>query len=315
MSGGENEDEASTNVKKSEAEPGLSHPNYKFDYKLKRYRHRNTGQFASREDVEKAIQADKMSENYHKLRLPTWNPAEPQLWFVECEDLFTLAKIKDEDQKTKAILVRRELPAEVKNTIKDLILKPTPETEYTDLKEAVIAQHKQSREEAYIAIGNMTLGDQKPSTLGQGILATIPAKCDCDKTSDGCDYKKWIFESLFREKLPQSVRNGLVGTPLNIKTPSTYLAQADELMASARARQNKPGAVHEVEGREVDAVDSRRGGKAGGNRKKETTRPKDICFNHFRYKKEAWKCNAPTTCKFAKQITPKPEEAKKDQKK
>ena len=140
MSGGENEDEASTNVKKSEAEPGLSHPNYKFDYKLRRYRHGNTGQFASREDVEKAIQADKMSDNYHKIRLPTWNPTEPQLWFVECEDLFTLAKVKDEDQKTKAILARRELPAEVKNNIKDFILKPTPETEYDDLKEAVIAQ-------------------------------------------------------------------------------------------------------------------------------------------------------------------------------
>ena len=114
MSGGE--DKKAANVK-AEAEPVLSHPDYKFDHKQKRYRRSNTGQFASREDVEKAIQADKMSENYHKLRLPTWNPTEPQLWFVECEDLFTLAKIKDEDQKTRAILVRREMPAEVKNTI------------------------------------------------------------------------------------------------------------------------------------------------------------------------------------------------------
>ena len=157
------------------------------------------GVVAAAEALAKQI---KMSENYHKIRLPTWSPAEPQLWFVECEDLFTLAKVKDEDQKTKAILVRRELPAEVKNNIKDLILKPNPSSEYTDLKEAIIDQHKLSREESYIAIGNMTLGDQKPSTLGQGILATIPAKCDCDKTSDGCDYKKWIFECLFKEKLP-----------------------------------------------------------------------------------------------------------------
>ena len=302
------------NVKKPETEPILSHPDYKFDHKAKRYRDRVTGKITSRADVEKAIEADRMSENYHKIRLPTWNPAEPQLWFVECEDLFTLAKVKDEDQKTKAILVRRELPAEVKNNIKDLILKPNPSSEYTDLKEAIIDQHKLSREESYIAIGNMTLGDQKPSTLGQGILATIPAKCECDKTKDGCDYKKWIFECLFKEKLPQSVRNGLVGTELNIKTPSTYLAQADELMASARARQNKTGAVHEVDGREVDAVDSRRGGKAGGNRKKETTRPNDICFKHFKFKQKAWKCDAPTTCKFAKQLAPKPESAKKDQK-
>ena len=302
------------NVKKPETEPILSHPDYKFDHKAKRYRDRVTGKITSRADVEKAIEADRMSENYHKIRLPTWNPAEPQLWFVECEDLFTLAKVKDEDQKTKAILVRRELPAEVKNTIKDLILKPTPKTEYDDLKEAVIAQHKLSREEAYIAIGNMTLGDQKPSTLGQGILATIPAKCECDKTKDGCDYKKWIFECLFKEKLPQSVRNGLVGTELNIKTPSTYLAQADELMASARAKQGRAGAVHEVKDGEIDAVGNRGGGKAGGGKKKETTRPSDICANHFRYKQKTWKCGAPTSCKFAKNVVPKPETAKKDQK-
>ena len=301
------------NVKKPETEPILSHPDYKFDHKAKRYRDRVTGKITSRADVEKAIEADRMSENYHKIRLPTWNPAEPQLWFVECEDLFTLAKVKDEDQKTKAILVRRELPAEVKNNIKDLILKPNPSSEYTDLKEAIIDQHKLSREESYIAIGNMTLGDQKPSTLGQGILATIPAKCDCDKTSDGCDYKKWIFECLFKEKLPQSVRNGLVGTELNIKTPSTYLAQADELMASARARQSKSGAVHEVKSGEVDAVGNRGGGKASGH-KKQAAKQKDVCFNHFKYKKEAWKCLAPATCKFAKQVTPKPETAKKDQK-
>ena len=105
-----------------------------------------------------------------------------------------------------------------------------------------------------------------------------------------------------------------MGAKLNIKTPSTYLAQADELMASARARQSKTGAVHEVEGGEVDAVGSRRGGKAGGNKKKETTRPNDICFKHFKFKQKAWKCDAPTTCKFAKQVTPKPEAAKKDQK-
>ena len=322
MSGAESgaEDE-NTNAIQPETE--LSHPDY--ERAGKKYRHIKTGLFASKAEVKAAIEAsnaaaaakaeaDRMSENYHKIRLPTWNPAEPQLWFVECEDLFTLAKVKDEDQKTKAILVRRELPAEVKNNIKDLILKPNPSTEYKDLKEAVIAQHKLSREESYIAIGNMTLGDQKPSTLGQGILATIPAKCDCDKTSDGCDYKKWIFECLFKEKLPQSVRNGLVGTELNIKTPSTYLAQADELMASARAKQSRAGAVNEVKDGEIDAVGNRGGGKAGGGKKKETTRPSDICVNHFRYKQKTWKCGAPTSCKYAKNVVPKPETAKKDQK-
>ena len=295
----------------------VTHPDYEYVQARKRYRHKPTGQFASKTDVEAAIKAAealakqiKMSENYHKIRLPTWNPAKPQLWFKECEDLFTLSQVKDEDQKTKAILVRRELPAAVKNTIEDLILKPTPETEYDDLKEAVLAQHKQSREEAYIAIGNMTLGDQKPSTLGQEMLATIPAKCDCDKTKEGCDYKKWFFENAFKEKLPQTVRNGLVGTKLNIKTPSAYLSQADELMASSRARQMKVSEVKDTG--EVDAVGNRGGGKASGN-KKQTTKP-NICDNHKRFKKDTWKCLKPDWCKFAKQLAPKPDAAKKDQK-
>ena len=52
----------------------------------------------------------------------------------------------------------------------------------------------------------------------------------------------------------------------------------------------------------------------GAAKKEACTRPKDVCFNHFKFKQKAWKCNAPTTCKFAKQVAPKPEAAKKDQK-
>ena len=54
MSGGE--DEGAANVE-AEAEPVLSHPDYKFDHKAKRYRNRVTGRITSRADVEKAIEA------------------------------------------------------------------------------------------------------------------------------------------------------------------------------------------------------------------------------------------------------------------
>ena len=85
-------------------------------------------------------------------------------------------------------------------------------------------------------------------------------------------------------------------------------------MASVRSKQMAAGAVHEVKDGEVDAVGNRGGGKAGGSKKKETTRPSDVCVNHFRYKQKTWKCGAPTSCKYAKNVTPKPEPAKKDQK-
>ena len=110
------------------------------------------------------------------------------------------------------------------------------------------------------------------------MLATIPAKCECDKTKEGCDYKKWFFENAFKEKLPQMVRNSLVGTKLNINTPSAFVSQADELLASASARQIKVSEVKDTGG--VGAVGNRGSGKTSGNKK--TTKP-NICDNHKKY--------------------------------
>ena len=313
MSGGENENEATANVKKPEAEPVLSHPDYKFDHKAKRYRDRVTGKITSREDVEKAIA--RMAD-HHKIRLPAWNPAKPKLWFKECEKIFKMAKVGDtgeEAQETKATLVLRELPAAIKNTLEQQILEPKAASEYDDLKKAVLKQHQQSPEEAWIEFNTMSLGDQKPSALAQAMLALHPEKCDMDATT-GCPHKKWHMQNTFKTKLPQSVRNGLVGTKLDIKDPTAYLAEADELMASARIKQMATRAVNEVtKDGEVDAVGTRGGGKASGN-KQRATKTKDVCWTHARYKRKTWKCMEPTTCKFADQLAPKPEPAKKEKK-
>ena len=309
MSGAESGAEDET-VKKPEAEPVLSHPDYEFANK--RYRHKATGQFASKADVEKAIETARMAEHI-KIRLPTWNPAKPKLWFRECENIFEVAKVEKTAQRTRATLVLRELPAAIKNTLEQMIMDPKADTEYEDLKEAVLKQHQQSPEEAWNEFNNMSLGDQKPSALGQAMLALHPEKCDMDATT-GCPHKKWHTQNAFKTKLPQSVRNGLVGTPLDVTKPTEYLAKADELMASARSKQMAAGKVHEVsKDEEVDAVGTRGGGKAGGN-KQRATKTKDVCWTHARYKRKTWKCMEPTTCKFADQLAPKPESAKKEPK-
>ena len=282
MSGGENEDEAAIETSKAAA-------------------------------AKAKAEADKMSDP-QKIRLPTWNPAKPKLWFIECEKIFKLAKVESTEQETKAALILRELPSAVKNTIEHQITEPNAATEYDDLKEAVLKQHQQSPEEAWVELNGMTIGDQKPSALGQAMLALHPGKCGDDATT-GCPHKKWHVENLFKSKLPQAVRSGLVGTTLDIKNPTAYFAKADELMASIRSKQIAKEAVNELNDTagEVDAVGNRGSGKASGN-KKQATKPKGVCFNHFKYKREAWKCQAPASCKFAKQVAPKPEAAKKDQK-
>ena len=318
MSGPESGAEDETTI---QPETELSHPDY--ERAGKGYRHIKSGLFASRADVEKAIEAstaaavaeakakaDKMAENYHKIRLPPWNPAKPKLWFQLCEDVFDLAGIKATEQKPRAVLVQRELPGAVTATVEEYITNPKEKTRYDDLKKAVLAQHQQSPEEAWVELNRMTLGDQKPSALGQAMLALHPYKCGDDATT-GCPHKMWHMENFLKAKLPQTVRNGLVATKLDVKNPTEYFAKADELMASVRAKQQ---AVNEVtKDGEVDAVGNRGGGKASGSKKKES-RPSDICVNHFRYKQKTWKCGAPTSCKYAKNVIPKPEPAKKDQK-
>ena len=166
MSGAESgaEDE-NTNVKQPETE--LSHPDY--ERAGKKYRHIKSGQFASKAEVIAAIEASKAAAeakaeedarmaDFHKIRLPAWNPAKPRLWFKACERVFKLAKVPDTEQETKATLILRELPAAVQNTIEQQILDPKAATEYEDLKKAVLAQHQQSPEEAWIELNTMTLG-------------------------------------------------------------------------------------------------------------------------------------------------------------
>ena len=146
-------------------ETELSHPDY--ERAGNGYRNKKTGLFASKAEVQAAIEASNAAAraeaarmaDHHKIRLPTWNPTKPRLWFRECENIFELAKVENTAERAKATLVTRELPAAVKNTIEQQILDPKVDTEYEDLKEAVLKQHQQSPEEAWIEFNTMKLGD------------------------------------------------------------------------------------------------------------------------------------------------------------
>ena len=145
-------------------ETELSHPDY--ERAGKGYRHIKSGLFASKAEVIAAIEAsnaaaaeakaeaDRMAENFHKIRLPKWDTEDPELWFQLCEDTFTIAQC--EDQKIQAILVQRELPQSVTATVRQYITKPNDSSRYADLKKAILAQHKLSPREAWVKIGAMT---------------------------------------------------------------------------------------------------------------------------------------------------------------
>jgi uncharacterized membrane protein YgcG len=269
-------------------------------------------------------------KDFSKTKLPPWNGKKPALWLQMCEDCFDLAGVPadgETGQKTRAILIARELPLEVTESVEAQIVNFQAASRYTDLKAALLAQHGESPEEAWIGIRQMTLGDQKPSALGQAMLAKMPGKCPTAE----CGHKRFFFKQLFEEKLPTLARNGLVGTPLNIKAPTDYLDKADQLMASIRAKQ-ATGGVNAVGGKaddddgETAAVGGAgrpggrgggrggqggRGGRGGGrNAGGNGTRPSNVCPNHHRFGKETWVCNGQAWCKMKDQIVAKPDKKK-----
>ena len=297
-----------------------SESEFEFDDTEQKFRSKTTGQFVKRAAAEKA-RADKKRQleetkakakmaEFNKIRLPTWDGEDPELWFQLCEDTFFLAGC--EEQVPRAILVQKQLPSSVTSKVRQYITKPNKDTRYDDLKKAILAQHKLSPREAWAKIGAMTLGDQKPSQLGQAMLAAIPSTCGDDTKGEGCGHKKWLMDNLFDQKLPPTVRNGLASMELNVKNPTDYFAQADKLLASAKARQTQ---VSEVEKEsEVDYVKggSRRDQGGAGARKGtgKKTRPNDICAIHIRHGEKAWKCAEPDKCKFAKTLAAKPTDKK-----
>ena len=111
------------------------------------------------------------TKDFHKIRLPPWNPDKPRMWFVECENLLDLSGMPATDQKSRAILITRELPKEVKATVEQLITSPNASSRYDDMKNAVLGQHEESPEEAYNALEQMSLGGQKPFALGHAMIS------------------------------------------------------------------------------------------------------------------------------------------------
>ena len=142
------------------------------------------------------------------------------------------------------------------------------------------------------------------------MMGKIPRCKDAD-----CEATAFVVKRMIEDRLPTPVRNGLVAVPLTFATPTNYLATADKLMAGVRAKQVAAvAAVEQGDGEDETAAVGRvggagRGGKGGrggrggargggnsGGGSGGSTRPKDICPTHHRFKDKAWKCSEPARC-------------------
>ena len=99
-----------------------------------------------------------------RLKLSTYMPDEPKLWFGIVEAKMGLAGLSfetKEHQSSMFALVVGELPQEVALTVKNLIEDPSTDTAYSDLKKLILSKHQESPTDAHRWMLSATLGDMK----------------------------------------------------------------------------------------------------------------------------------------------------------
>ena len=140
-------------------------------------------------------------EHAVSLKLPTFWPFQPEVWFAQAEAQFNLQKISSDD--TKYYYMLSALDQQTAARLLDLISQPPTDHKYEALKERLVATFGLNRRErASRLLHFRELGNTKPSNFMDEMLAILGGHPLC-----------LLFEQLFLERLPEDIRMQLVQEP------------------------------------------------------------------------------------------------------
>ena len=204
------------------------------------------------------------------LKLPTFWPQQPQVWFAQTEAQFAIRKITTEE--TKFNYVVSSLDQETAVRVLDIIQDTPADKPYTTLKKRLLGTFTLSEYERAGQLLHMpALGDHKPSYLMDQMLALLPTG------HKPC----FLFRRLFMERMPERVRAILLYSDI---TDTRELANAaDKLHESFSA--DETTSINKVS-RRADRREKR-------GKPKEQKEQKDYCFYHARFGTKAHRCKQP----------------------
>ena len=150
--------------------------------------------------------------------LPFW-PSDPNIWFAQVEAQFATRGITN--QRTMFEYVVALLSPDIATEIRELILSPPVENQYTNLKEKLIQRMATSQQQCIQQLLNAEeLGDRKLTQF----LRRLQQLAGDTVRSEGM-----FIRELFLQRLPANVRVVLASTRDN--TPIDELAQlADKVL-------------------------------------------------------------------------------------
>ncbi len=201
--------------------------------------------------------------NAVSLKLPTFWPEQPAVWFAQAEAQFTLRNITADDTKYHYVVAALD-QATAKRVI-DLLSAPPDNAKYQTLKDRLNDTYGLSEFERGSRLLHMPeLGDDKPSVLMDNMLALLEGHTPC-----------FIFRSLFLERLPDDIRSILAHSNV---TDCRQMAKAADTLWEAR----QP-AAHAV---------TQHHGASTSNRK-----TSGICWAHRKFGDQARRCVPPCSYK------------------
>lgn len=206
-------------------------------------------------------------EHSVSLKLPTFWPSQPEVWFAQAEAQFHLRKITADE--TQYYYVLAALDQTTATRLLDLISQPPVQNKYQALKNRLIETFGLSkRERASRLLHFRELGDTKPSALMDEMLAVLGDHPPC-----------LLFEQLFLERLPEDIRVQLVDAQID---GCRQLAKhADALWASRDMEYS------------TNAVQRTRSTRQKTNKVSSTPVPDGLCYYHHTFGNAARKCTEP----------------------
>ena len=215
------------------------------------------------------------------VKLPTFWPDMPEVWFAQAEANFRARRITS--QKSKFNLVVVALDADTLKGVLDLIEQDPDEESYDRLKARMVQAYKLSTvDKVKQCMELQPLADENPIKLADQMIALTR-----DATTED------IVKTMFLLKLPDSIRKAMWAEPL--KEWSEMKARAKGLWHAEKTK--RQAATYEVE---TNAVRFKPKGKNNQNSKKFKDfagtfyqRPNGPCMFHEFYGQSATRCRSP----------------------
>lgn len=211
------------------------------------------------------------------VKLPPFWTTRPEVWFRQVEAQFATRNPPITSDWTKFNHVVAALDNATAGEVEATILSPPTHDKYETLKAALISAFGRTQASKDMELLSLSgLGDRKPSSL----LRHMESLNGDPKT---------LLRALFLAQLPVDVRRVLAGSST---TDLKDLAkEADAIMEAGSSGFSATG---------ISAVRKPTSPSSAAN-----TTPRELCYYHTKFGKEARKCNQ-RGCKMAHLISPSP---------